>query len=117
MQLDGLLNGLNNCIDVNVIYTIGASFRKKSRYTTAYQNVIEDHSNVNFIWENDFAEDLLSLFTNEFIQFLVDDDVVIDDICTMDVIDALDRKDVFGYNPRMGRGLNYQCCGLWAEHQ
>lgn len=105
-QLDLLLRSLRFKVKHNnlrVIYTYDPE------YKAAYDKVMKLNPNVEFVLEEDFRRQVISSITDEYILFLVDDDVMIDSYSEdcPEFRKFQENEDIICLNLRMARCYDY----------
>ena len=105
-QLELLLRSLRFRVEHNnlrVIYTYDLE------YKAAYDKVIRLNPNVEFILEEDFRRQVISSITDEYLLFLVDDDVMIDSYSEdcPEFIKFQRNEDILCLNLRMAWNYDY----------
>lgn len=75
MQLRALLESFFHFVDIQVINSVSVIHHFDPNYREGYQQLYDEFAQVNFIHENDFKEQTLSVLrsSSEFVCFLVDD--------------------------------------------
>lgn len=105
-QLDLLLRSLRFKIEhiiLRVIYTYDPE------YKAAYDKVIKLNPNVKFILEEDFHRQVINSITDEYLLFLIDDDVMIDSFSEdcPEFLKFQQNEDIHCLNLRMARNYDY----------
>lgn len=105
-QLDLLLRSLRfrvKHLNLRVIYTCDPE------YKAAYDKVMKLYPNVEFVLEENFKRQVINSITNEYVLFLVDDDVMID-IYSEDCPEFIKfqrNEDIICLNLRMAHNYDY----------
>jgi hypothetical protein len=110
MQLDALLRSFFmhckdlDCIDMAVLY-----LATSSNYEQQYDKLMKANDKVNFIQQTNFRKQVLDgMAPYDFILFLVDDCLFVNDFSVMDCIGSLDANDeALGFSLRLGRNTVY----------
>lgn len=105
-QLDLLLRSLRLLVkhkNLRVLYTCDPE------YAAAYDKTVKLHPNVEFIIEEDFRRQVIDSIANEYVLFLVDDDVMIDSYSEdcPEFIKFQRNEDILCLNLRMARNYDY----------
>ena len=111
MQLDGTLRSfLLHCqdydlLDLKVIYTTSNQIHEKQ-----YHQLIKDYERVEFVKEENFREDLISLLKPyRYVLFLVDDNIFVNEFLLKNALNALDNNPyVIGFSLRLGRNVTHR---------
>ena len=110
MQLDGTLRSfLLHCqdydlLDLKVIYTTSNQIHEKQ-----YHQLIKDYERVEFVKEENFKEDLISLLEPyQYVLFLVDDNLFVREFHLTGIVKALrNNTDVLGFTLRLGKNTTH----------
>lgn len=105
-QLDLLLRSLRLKVkkkNLRVLYTCDPE------YKAAYDKVMKLYPNVEFILEEDFRRQVINSITDEYLLFLVDDDVMIDSYSEdcPEFLKLQANEDIICLNLRMARNYDY----------
>ena len=105
-QLELLLRSLRFTVEPNhlrVIYTYDP------QYQAAYDQVVKLYPNVEFTLEADFRSQVINSITNDYVLFLVDDDVMIDSFSLdcPEFIKFQANEAILCLNLRMARSYDY----------
>jgi GT2 family glycosyltransferase/Flp pilus assembly protein TadD len=100
---------MQHCKDINtmavkVLYTTSNSVHEEQ-----YHKLIAEYPSIEFIREKDFKSDLIQLLnSSEYILFLVDDNIFVNDFCAQHVITWLQQvPDAIGFSLRLGKNTTY----------
>lgn len=110
MQLDALLRSFfmhckdSDCIDMAVLY-----LATSSNYEQQYEKLMKANDKVTFIKQTDFRKQVMDgMAPYDFILFLVDDSLFVNDFSVMDCIDSLNANDeALGFSLRLGCNTVY----------
>jgi GT2 family glycosyltransferase len=110
MQLDASLRSfLLHCkdadeIDLKVLYTVSSTHHEDQ-----YKKLKEEYTDVDFIREENFRNDLLSLLTSyNYVLFLVDDNIFVNDFSLYTTVNALEQNPkALGFSLRLGKNTSY----------
>lgn len=105
-QLDLLLRSLRLNVkqkNLRVLYVCDPE------YAAAYDKVMTMHSNAEFILEKDFQNQVINSITDEYLLFLIDDDVMIDSYSEdcPEFLKFQRNEDIICLNLRMARNYDY----------
>lgn len=110
MQLEaGLKSLFDRCVDphllsVRVVYTT-----TDRKHASQYETLAAEYSNVEFWREQDFREDTLKACSSgDYILFLVDDNIFVQDFSIAEIIKDLDTyPESIGYSLRLGKNIKW----------
>lgn len=92
--------------DMTILYTYSDLF-----YGAGYTKLKKEFPAINFVLQQDFKKDLLTIVRpkKEFIQFFVDDDVIIKEfnLESKEFINFRDDQSIICLNPRLGSNINF----------
>jgi glycosyltransferase involved in cell wall biosynthesis/predicted SAM-dependent methyltransferase len=109
MQLDAALKSFySHCSDpgeikMNVLYAVSG------RHAEQYKQLAAEYADVNFIKEDNFRTQLLNIVNGtDYILFLVDDNIFVNDLSMAEIIKSLNENtDSIGFSLRLGRNTGF----------
>jgi GT2 family glycosyltransferase/cytochrome c-type biogenesis protein CcmH/NrfG len=110
MQLDCTLRSfIQHCKDIDTIAVKVLYTTSNASHENQYRKIIANHPSFEFIREIDFKRDLISLLaSHEYILFLVDDNIFVNDFYVDHVIKGLNQvPDAVGFSLRLGKNTTY----------
>ena len=110
LQLDAALRSWKrHCRDAGSAAVIVLYKASTSKLLSLYQRLAREHPEVNFVQEGDFRRDVLrSVRGQEYVLFVVDDTVFVQDFAMADVVRTLEEHpEVLGFSLRLGRNTTY----------
>ena len=119
MQLDCAIRSftrhckyVNDSLTVKVLYTTSNDAHERQ-----YRTLAKNYPSIEFVKETDFKNNLLQVLTSsEYVLFLVDDNIFVNDFSTDHIIDVLRQyPNAIGFSLRLGRNTNY--CYMLRKQQ
>lgn len=110
MQLDATLRSFYfSCEDNNRIEKFVLYKAEGEDYENAYKTLSKEYTDVNFIKENNFKEDLIALtFGHKYILFSVDDTIFVNNFNLLDMENKMyNDNDVISFSLRLGTNTHY----------
>jgi glycosyltransferase involved in cell wall biosynthesis len=110
LQLDATLRSfLSHCTDADTINLKVLYTTSNSLHQNQYQLLTKEYPTVDFIQENNFKENLLSIISpSKFVLFLVDDNIFVKQFSLADVMKSLEQyPGALGFSLRLGRNTTY----------
>lgn len=110
MQLDCTIRSfIQHCKDIDSIAIKVLYTTSSASHESQYQEIKAEHPFVEFIRESDFKNDFLQLLdASEYILFLVDDNIFVNDFYVDHIISGFKQvPDAIGFSLRLGRNTTY----------
>lgn len=110
MQLEATIRSFKKyCKDLQNVHIEVLYKTSNTRYEKLYQKLIEEYSDVNFVKEKDFKNDLVaSVQRFPYILFVVDDTIFVREFSINQIIELLEKyQDSIGFSLRLGVNAIY----------
>ena len=110
LQLDACIRTLlENCKDVLQTSDVNVLYMAEKMHKESYQTLYKGYTDINFVEEVDFKQDLLRLLQDKIgVLFVVDDTIFTDEFSLQDILsDLFDNGNSIGFTLRLGGNTNF----------